>query len=281
MFGLCFFHSTVIERKRFGPLGWNMGYPFNMGDLRDSYLVLNRYMETSSGSSKIPFEDLIYIFGEIMYGGHIVDDWDRRLAKAYLENSMNSTIFEEEELFPYIDGKNISFKVPLPTTYENYLAHIETLGAETPLAYGLHPNSEISFRTTQCNTIFSTLLEIAPKDSSSGGDGGGRTTQDILEAMIKRFIEDLNVKGMIFSVDEVKNKMDADQKGPYQNVFIQEIEYMTILLTQIARSVDEIDQGIKGLLTISEKMEETMDALVINKVPAVWAALAYPSRRGL
>ena len=258
-----------------------MGYPFNMGDLRDSYLVLNRYMETSSGSSKIPFEDLIYIFGEIMYGGHIVDDWDRRLAKAYLENSMNSTIFEEEELFPYIDGKNISFKVPLPTTYENYLAHIETLGAETPLAYGLHPNSEISFRTTQCNTIFSTLLEIAPKDSSSGGDGGGRTTQDVLEAMIKRFIEDLNVKGMIFSVDEVKNKMDADQKGPYQNVFIQEIEYMTILLTQIARSVDEIDQGIKGLLTISEKMEETMDALVINKVPAVWAALAYPSRRGL
>lgn len=99
--------------------------------------------------------------------------------------------------------------------------------------------------------------------------------------MIKRFIEDLNIKGMIFSVDEIKNKMDADQKGPYQNVFIQEIEYMTALLTQIAKSVEEIDQGIKGLLTISEKMEETMDALVINKVPAAWAALAYPSRRGL
>jgi dynein heavy chain len=50
-------------------------------------------METASGSSKIPFEDLIYIFGEIMYGGHIVDDWDRRLAKGYLENVMNATIF--------------------------------------------------------------------------------------------------------------------------------------------------------------------------------------------
>ncbi len=48
--------------------------------------------------------------------------------------------------------------------------------------------------------------------------------------------------------------MDADQKGPYQNVFIQEIEYMTILVTEIARSIEEIDQGIKGLLTISEKM---------------------------
>lgn len=75
--------------------------------------------------------------------------------------------------------------------------------------------------------------------------------------------------------------MDADQKGPYQNVFIQQIEYMTILLTEIARSIEEIDQGIKGLLTISEKMEQTMDALVVNKVPSVWANLAYPSRRGL
>lgn len=75
--------------------------------------------------------------------------------------------------------------------------------------------------------------------------------------------------------------MDADQKGPYQNVFVQEIEYMTILLTEIARSVDAIDQGIKGLLTVSEQMEATMDALVNNRIPASWSYLAYPSRRGL
>jgi dynein heavy chain len=55
LFGLCFFHSTVIERRRFGPKGWNMMYPFSMGDLRDSYLVLNRYMESNTGSSKVPF----------------------------------------------------------------------------------------------------------------------------------------------------------------------------------------------------------------------------------
>ena len=99
--------------------------------------------------------------------------------------------------------------------------------------------------------------------------------------MVRRFIDDINIKEKIFSVDEIKNKIDADQKGPYQNVFIQEIEYMTILLTEIAKSIDEIDQGLKGLLTISEQMEQTMDALVINKVPTVWANLAYPSRRGL
>ena len=158
-----------------------------------------------------------------MYGGHIVDDWDRRLARGYLENSMCAEIFEEEELFPYIDGKNVSFRVPLPTTFDKYLDHIEGLGAETPLAYGLHPNAEIGFRTNQCLTLFSTMLEIAPKDSSSGGDAGGRTTQDILQEMVKKFLEDINIRSLIFSVDEIKNKLDADQKGPYQNVFIQEI----------------------------------------------------------
>ena len=42
LFALCFFHSTMIERRRFGPKGWNMSYPFSIGDLRDSYLVLNK-----------------------------------------------------------------------------------------------------------------------------------------------------------------------------------------------------------------------------------------------
>lgn len=98
-----------------------------------------------------------------------MDDWDRRLARAYLENIMCAEIFEEIELFPYIDGKNVSFRVPLPTNYEKYLEHIEALGAETPLAYGLHSNAEIGFRTTQCNTLFQTLLDIAPKDTGSAG----------------------------------------------------------------------------------------------------------------
>ena len=71
--------------------------------------------------------------------------------------------------------------MPLPTNYENYISHIDTLGAETPLAYGLHPNAEIGFRTTQCNGLFQTLLDIAPKDSGAASGEGVRTTQDILQ----------------------------------------------------------------------------------------------------
>ena len=44
---LCYFHSVMLERRKFGPKGWNRSYPFSDGDLRDSSIVLNNYMENN------------------------------------------------------------------------------------------------------------------------------------------------------------------------------------------------------------------------------------------
>ena len=43
---------------------------------------------------QVPWEDLRYLFGEIMYGGHITDDWDRRLCRTFLEEYMNPEVLE-------------------------------------------------------------------------------------------------------------------------------------------------------------------------------------------
>lgn len=82
LFSLSYFHAVVTERRRFGTQGWNRSYPFNSGDLTISANVLYNYLENSN---KIPWQDLRFLFGEIMYGGHITDDWDRRLCNTYLE----------------------------------------------------------------------------------------------------------------------------------------------------------------------------------------------------
>jgi len=39
--------------------------------------------------------------------------------------------------------------------------------------------------------------------------------------------------------------------------------------------------GLKGELTISEEMEEIQNALFLDKVPASWSKIAYPSLDGL
>merc|ERR1711871_537589 len=159
LFGLCHFPAVMIERKQYGPLGYNMMYPFAIGDLRDSSTVLSNYME-NSGGGKIPWNDLKYIFGEIMYGGHIVNDFDRLMCNTYLDFFMKDELLDETEMFPYNEEeKNMSFTCPQPTTYDKYLEHIDQgLSQETPVAFGLHPNAEIDFRTTMSNRILATIL---------------------------------------------------------------------------------------------------------------------------
>lgn len=64
----------------------------------------------------MPWDDLRYIFGEIMYGGHIVEDWDRRLAAAYLLKYFNEGLLEGMEMFP-------SFNTPANTLSHKQVCH--------------------------------------------------------------------------------------------------------------------------------------------------------------
>jgi len=281
LFALCYFHSVMLERRKFGPKGWNMKYAFNAGDLRDSAIVLNNYMESNASSGKIPWDDLRYIFGEIMYGGHIVDDWDRILCAAYLNSIMGDHLLDEGELFPFIEGRPISFKCPPPYPYEKYIEHIESeCPPETPLAFGMHPNAEIDFRTKQCQELFMTLQEIQPR-GGSGGSGGGVSVQEKIQEFMHRVSDETQLDSNKLNIDDIASKLAEDQRGPYQNAFLQECEYMNALIGAIVGSLAEIELAFKGELTMTEKMEALMGAIFLNQIPAPWAKIAYPSTRGL
>jgi dynein heavy chain len=71
-------------------------------------------------------------------------------------------------------------------------------------------------------------------------------------------------------LDDIKTRIDIDNKTPYQNVFMQEMEYMNALVQEIITSLEEISQGILGLLTISESMERIISDLSLGRVPQMW-----------
>ena len=48
LFSLVYFHAVVVERRKFGPQGWNRSYPFNTGDLTISVNVLYNYLEANA-----------------------------------------------------------------------------------------------------------------------------------------------------------------------------------------------------------------------------------------
>ncbi|CAF4801187.1 unnamed protein product, partial [Rotaria magnacalcarata] len=266
LFALCYFHAVVAERRKFGPIGWNRRYPFNNGDLTISVDVLYNYLEANS---KVPWEDLRYLFGEIMYGGHITDDWDRRLCRSYLETYINPDMFDGELFLAPL------FLIPPNSDYKGYHQYIdEYLPAESPSLYGLHSNAEIDFLTTTSEALFKTVLELQPRDAGAGAaEGGSITTR---EEKIKSVLDDIT--GRLpddFNMTELFAK--TEEKTPYTVVALQECERMNTLLKEMRRSLKELDSGLKGELTVTADMEALQESLYLDQVPKTWELRAYPS----
>ncbi|XP_070335949.1 dynein axonemal heavy chain 17 isoform X2 [Odocoileus virginianus] len=267
LFALCYFHAVVAERRKFGAQGWNRSYPFNNGDLTISINVLYNYLEANP---KVPWDDLRYLFGEIMYGGHITDDWDRRLCRTYLAEYIRAEMLEGEILLAP------GFQIPPNLDYKGYHEYIdENLPPESPYLYGLHPNAEIGFLTVTSEKLFRTILEMQPKETDSGA-GTGISREEKVKAVLDEILEKIPET---FNMAEIMAK--AAEKTPYVVVAFQECERMNILTNEMRRSLKELNLGLKGELTITTDMEDLSTALFYDTVPDSWVARAYPSMMGL
>ena len=80
-FSLCFFHAIVQDRRKFGPIGWNVKYDFTNEDLKVSRMQLKNFLEEYDD---VPYKVLNYLVAEINYGGRVTDDKDQRLIQTIL-----------------------------------------------------------------------------------------------------------------------------------------------------------------------------------------------------
>lgn len=96
IFSLCLFHSVLLERRKFGPLGFNIPYEFTDGDLKicisQLHMFLLEYAET-------PYKVLTYTAGHINYGGRVTDDWDRRCLMNILADYYNPQVISSVHEF--------------------------------------------------------------------------------------------------------------------------------------------------------------------------------------
>ncbi|ETW36323.1 hypothetical protein PFTANZ_02988 [Plasmodium falciparum Tanzania (2000708)] len=279
LFSLCYFHSIIVERAKFGSQGFNIKYPFSLSDLRDSAKVLFNYLDNQN-SIKVPWNDLKYIFGEIMYGGHIVNDKDMLICKTYLNYFMKEQSLEGMQLIPF--SKNIQLFSPNNYSYEKILKYIDTqIIFESSILYGLNQHAEMNFRTNESIKLLKNILKLKLKETSTfveeltTGETKENKTSNILSEILSE------IDNIFFNVEELMKSIPDDQITPLQYFLFQECTLMNSLTSVMKNSLKELNLAIKGEINMTSKIESLMNALYKDKLPELWKNNSYSSNRNL
>lgn len=270
LYGISFFHAVVQERKKFGPLGWNIQYGFNDSDFQISVMQLQMFLNQYD---EIQYVAIKYLAGECNYGGRVTDDWDRRLIVTLLDNYVNPGVVNDPN-YTFCDI-GPQYGLPRRCDYQDYLKHIETVPVNPPPeVFGLHMNAGITrdYATSMQLTQSLVLVE------GGGGGGEGGNTEVILTQMAAEILSKLPEP---FDIEIAQKKYPVDYSESMNTVLIQEMERFNKLLNEINTSLRDLQKAVKGLIVMSPALDLQSNAMLLGRIPENWTKVSYPSMKPL
>ncbi|TPX60044.1 hypothetical protein PhCBS80983_g02063 [Powellomyces hirtus] len=268
LFGLCFFHAIIQERRQFGPIGWNIPYEFNDTDLRISARQLRNFL---SEYDAVPYEALSYLTGQCNYGGRVTDDKDRRCLMTLLDLVYNPNIQKEKFSF----SPSGTYHVPAKTSHEAVVEYIKNLPQETrPEVFHLHENADITKSQLDTDNFFRSIMLTQGRTDSSGS----RSTEQIVSEVASEMLTRLPAA---FDLHEVNTKYPVSYSESMNTVLLQEIIRFRNLTEVVRESLKNIQKAIKGLVVMSGELEDVLQSILIGGIPKLWAGKSYPSIKPL
>ncbi|XP_078019489.1 dynein axonemal heavy chain 1 [Epinephelus lanceolatus] len=269
LLSLCLFHGIALERRKFGPLGFNIPYEFTDGDLNICISQLKMFLDEYQD---VPYKVLKYTAGEINYGGRVTDDWDRRCLLSVLEDFYCPAVLTDDHVY---SASGVYRQIDTNLDIKGYLAYIRGLPInDTPEIFGLHDNANISFAQNETFALLGAVVRLQPRAASAGG----KTQEEIVEEIVAGITEKIP---QLFSVQEVMEKYPVLYEESMNTVLIQEVIRYNKLLAVISQSLSDIVKALKGLVVMSSELELMANSLFNNMVPDMWKAKAYPSLKPL
>lgn len=76
--------------------------------------IIDTYLSKalSIKETRIPWNSLKYLIGEVMYGGRVIDDFDRRIVSVYMNEYMGDFLFDYFQPFHFYQDENVDYCVP-------------------------------------------------------------------------------------------------------------------------------------------------------------------------
>uniref|UniRef100_A0A7S2P1M5 Uncharacterized protein n=1 Tax=Leptocylindrus danicus TaxID=163516 RepID=A0A7S2P1M5_9STRA len=268
LFALCFFHASVRERKRFGPLGWNNSYVFSGPDLKISMDQLRVFVDESND---IPFEALHYLTAECNYGGRVTDDKDRRLLANTLDDFYCPKMLDNDYAF----STSGTYYAPAESDLASYMKYIESLPLnEGPEMFGLHQNANISCALSETNLLLSTALSLQPRSAGNEGQSWAEKVDEMASDIEKKLPSN-------FDMEKALLDFPVRYEESMNTVLTQELLRFNTLISTMRESLKQLKQAIQGLVVMNSDLEEMGESIVLAQVPRIWKVVSFPSLKPL
>ncbi|GFV14126.1 dynein heavy chain 8, axonemal [Trichonephila clavipes] len=139
LFGIAFLNTIVQERRKFGPLGWNIPYEFNQADFSASMKFLQKHLDDMDMKKGPCWRTIRFMLAEVKYGGRVTDDYDKRLLCTYMNEWFNEKILHHN--FEFYPG----YRLPQCNSLKQCLEGIKKIpDDDCPQVFGLHANANIT-----------------------------------------------------------------------------------------------------------------------------------------
>jgi dynein heavy chain len=271
LFGVAFLHSTVQERRKYGPNGWNIPYEFNQGDLDASIQMVQNTVDDMDPKKGIDWKAVCYHLGEVQYGGRVTDDRDKRLLNTYAANWFNDRMLQPD--FVFYKDKTVTYHMANFAKWQEYAEFIEAMPlVDKPGVFGMHNNTDIAYQTRVASSTLGTILDIQPKDS---GGGGGETREEAVTRMCNEFLEKLPPD---FIEHECRARYAKMGQNAPMNIFLrQEVDRMQKVIGLVRETLQNLLLAIDGTIIMSANLADALNNMYDARVPTAWLAISWLS----
>nr|XP_031825788.1 dynein heavy chain 8, axonemal [Nomia melanderi] len=267
IYTVSFLHTVVQERRKFGPLGWNIPYEFNMADWLASCMFINNHLNDFDVKQGISWSTIRYMIGEVQYGGRVTDDYDKRLLNTFAKLWFSEAIFTED--FVFFKG----YPVLVHKQVTDYLKIIDEMPTvDPPQVYGLHRNADITYQSNTTQTVLDTIMSVQPKEA---GVGGGESREAIVTKQAKEMLKKLPP---MYDPFEVKQRLQILGTTAPMNIFLkQEIDRIQIVIKLVNIVLKDLLLAIEGVIIMSEELRDSLDSIYDARIPKTWKMKSWES----
>nr|XP_037867095.1 dynein heavy chain 8, axonemal isoform X2 [Bombyx mori] len=267
IYTISFLHTVVQERRKFGPLGWNIPYEFNSADWLASCMFVQNHLDGLEQGQSISWTTVRYMVSAVQYGGRVTDDYDNRLLGTFCRVWLTDQLFQED--FQFYKNYGIMKFRNIP----EYLEEIDKMKmVDPPQAYGLHTNADITYQRSKTQELLDTILSIQPKESSSGG---GETREASVYRQAKEMLDKVPPN---FDPHEVKERLKFYGILNSMVIFLrQEIDRMQKVISLVRITLKDLLLAIDGTIIMNEALRDSLDNIYDAKVPNIWLKSSWSS----